>query len=158
MRLEVTPLRSRIWLIKRQNDSVPGLYTYSVNDYEFDSFTPSTFPNNVDIRHSASLGFNYDILDNLKISVEEFGAMANRILAQLRVMKQSSGNNTMVNYGAPNSENLDDFMRLDASLVTVSISPQPLKPYAVESSISLMKTMSSTAITKSTQVKAILLP
>jgi hypothetical protein len=23
-----------------------------------------------------------------------------------------SGNNTMVNYGAPNSENLDDFMRL----------------------------------------------
>jgi hypothetical protein len=32
----------------------------------------------------------------------------------------------MVNYGAPNSENLDDFMRLDASLVTVSISPQPL--------------------------------
>jgi hypothetical protein len=89
MRLEVTPLRSRIWLIKRQNDSVPGLYTYSVNDYEFDSFTPSTFPNNVDIRHSASLGFNYDILDNLKISVEEFGAMANRILAQLRVMKQS---------------------------------------------------------------------
>jgi hypothetical protein len=33
-------------------------YTYSVNDYEFDSFTPS---NNVDIRHSASLGFNYDI-------------------------------------------------------------------------------------------------
>jgi hypothetical protein len=55
----------------------------------------------------------------------------------------------MVNYGAPNSENLDDFMRLDASLVTVSISPQPLKqPYAVESSISLMKTMSSTAITK----------
>jgi hypothetical protein len=64
----------------------------------------------------------------------------------------------MVNYGAPNSENLDDFMRLDASLVTVSISPQPLKPYAVESSISLMKTMSSTAITKSTQVKAILLP
>jgi hypothetical protein len=59
----------------------------------------------------------------------------------------------MVNYGAPNSENLDDFMRLDASfLVTVSISPQPLKPYAVESSISLlMKTMSSTAITKSTK-------
>jgi hypothetical protein len=42
-------------------------YTYSVNDYEFDSY--STFPNNVDIRHSASLGFNYDILDNLKISV-----------------------------------------------------------------------------------------
>jgi hypothetical protein len=59
-----------------------------------------------------------------------------------------SGNNTMVN-GAPNSENLDDFMRLDASFSYSFISPQPLKqPYAVESSISLMKTMSSTAITK----------
>jgi hypothetical protein len=70
MRLEVTPLKeSNFWLIKRQNDSVPGLVILSVNDYEFDSFTPSTFPNNVDIRHSASLGFNYDILDNLKISV-----------------------------------------------------------------------------------------
>jgi hypothetical protein len=44
-------------------------------------------PNNV--RHSASLGFNYDILDNLKISVGGICAMANRILAQLRVMKQS---------------------------------------------------------------------
>jgi hypothetical protein len=51
-------------------------------------------------------------------------------------MKQiQSGNNTMVGLimVAPNGENLDDFMRLDASfLVTVSISPQPLKPYAVE--------------------------
>jgi hypothetical protein len=73
---------------------------------------PSTFPNNVDIRHSASLGFNYDILDNLKISVEEFGAMARPIEGNETVQ---SGNNTMVNYGAPNSENLDDFMRLDAS-------------------------------------------
>jgi hypothetical protein len=61
-------------------------YTYSVNDYEFDSFT-LYLPNNVDIRHSASLGFNYDILDNQEF--EEFGAMANRIPAQLRVMKQS---------------------------------------------------------------------
>jgi hypothetical protein len=33
------------------------------------SLIPLLLPNNVDIRHSASLGFNYDILDNLKISV-----------------------------------------------------------------------------------------
>jgi hypothetical protein len=115
MRLEVTPLKSNFWLIKRQNDSVPGLVILIALTTM--SLIPLLLylPNNVDI-HSASLGFNYDILDNLKISVGEFGAMANRIPAQLRVMKQSS-NNTMVNYGAPNSENLDDFMRLDASLV-----------------------------------------
>jgi hypothetical protein len=103
--------------------------------------------------------FNYDILDNLKISVGGIcnGQPYTRPIEGNETVQ--SGNNTMVNYGAPNSENLDDFMRLDASLVTVSISPQPLKqPYAVESSISLMKTMSSTAITKSTQtIKAILL-
>jgi hypothetical protein len=90
MRLEVTPLKeSNFWLIKRQNDSVPGLVILiALTTMSLIPF-PSTFPNNVDIRHSASLGFNYDILDNLKISVGEFGAMANRILAQLRVMKQS---------------------------------------------------------------------
>jgi hypothetical protein len=91
-------------------------YTYSINDYEFDSFTPSTFPNNVDIRHSASLGFNYNILNNLKISV---GGIWRNGQPYTRPIKGNetvrSGNNTMVNYGAPNSQNLDDFMRLDAS-------------------------------------------
>jgi hypothetical protein len=43
--------------------------TFSTNDYNFKDFTPSTFPNNVDIRHSASLGFNYNIFDNFKISL-----------------------------------------------------------------------------------------
>jgi hypothetical protein len=88
MRLEVTPLRSRIWLIKRQNDSVPVSYTYSVNDYEFDSFTPSTFLITL-ILGILPRSDSIMISDNLKISVEEFGAMANRIPAQLRVMKQS---------------------------------------------------------------------
>jgi hypothetical protein len=60
-----------------------------------------------------------------------------------------SGNNTMVNYGAPNSENLDDFMRLDASFsYSFNFTAAIKATYAVESSISLMKTMSSTAITK----------
>jgi hypothetical protein len=88
-------------------------YTYSVNDYEFD-FTPSTFPNNVDIRHSASLGFNYDILDNLKISVRNLAQWPTVYCPIEGNETVQSGNNTMVNYGAPNSENLDDFMRLDA--------------------------------------------
>jgi hypothetical protein len=91
-------------------------YTYSVNDYEFDSFTPSTFPNNVDIRHSASLGFNYDILDNLKISVGGIWRNGQPYTHPVEGNETvQNGNNTMVNYGPPNSENLDDFMRLDAS-------------------------------------------
>jgi hypothetical protein len=34
---------------------------------------------------------------------------------QLKGMKPFKRNNTMVNYDSPNGENLDDFMRLDAS-------------------------------------------
>jgi hypothetical protein len=76
MRLEVTPLKN-FWLIKRQNDSVPGLVILIALTTM--SLIPLLLylPNNVDIRHSASLGFNYDILDNLKFQWEV--AMANRI-------------------------------------------------------------------------------
>lgn len=92
-------------------------YTFSTNNYEFNTFTPKTFPNNVDIRHSASLGFNFDILENFKIS---FGGtwrsgqpFTTPVVGNETVQ---NGSFTMVNYAAPNSNNLDDFKRLDTSL------------------------------------------
>lgn len=91
-------------------------YTYSINNYEFESFNPSTFPNNVDIRHSVSLGFNYDIVKNFKLSIGGIwrnGQPYTIPLAGNETVK--NGNNTMVNYDFPNSKNLDNFMRLDAS-------------------------------------------
>ncbi|MFV8370764.1 TonB-dependent receptor [Flavobacterium sp. LB2R40] len=92
-------------------------YTFSTNDYEFDTFTPSAFPNNVDIRHSVSIGFYYNILKNLKIAV---GGMWRNGQPYTKPIDGNetiqSGNTTLVNYGAPNSENLDNFMRLDTSL------------------------------------------
>ena len=91
-------------------------YTYSINNYEFESFNPSTFPNNVDIRHSVSLGFNYDIVKNFKLSIGGIwrnGQPYTIPLAGNETVK--NGNNTMVNYDSPNSKNLDNFMRLDAS-------------------------------------------
>ncbi|MFV8345831.1 TonB-dependent receptor [Flavobacterium sp. ZB4P13] len=92
-------------------------YTFSTNDYEFDTFTPSTFPNNVDIRHSVSLGFYYDILKNLKIAVGGIWRNGSPYTKPIEGNETvQNGNNTMVNYDSPNSENLDDFMRLDASL------------------------------------------
>jgi hypothetical protein len=75
MRLEVTPLKESN-LIKRQNDSVPGLViliALTMND----SFTP--LPSLITL----TLGIlprSVSYYDNLKISVGEFGAMANRIL------------------------------------------------------------------------------
>ncbi|MBP0904402.1 carboxypeptidase-like regulatory domain-containing protein [Mariniflexile gromovii] len=92
-------------------------YTYSINDYKFETFTPSVFPNNVDIRHSISVGFNYDILENLKISVGGMWRSGQPYTSPVEGNETvQSGNVTYVNYGAPNSKNLDEFKRLDASL------------------------------------------
>jgi len=92
-------------------------YTYSINDYKFESFTPSVFPNNVDVRHSITLAFNYDILDNLKMSI---GGIWRSGIPYTKPVEGNEtvqeGNNTVVNYDLPNNENLDDFIRLDASV------------------------------------------
>lgn len=96
--------------------SVWTSYTFSINNYEFESFTPSTFPNNADIRHSVSMGFNYDVLKNIKLSVGGIwrnGQPYTIPLAGNETVK--NGNTTVVNYDSPNSKNLDNFMRLDAS-------------------------------------------
>ena len=92
-------------------------YTYSINDYKFESFTPSTFPNNVDIRHSLSLAFNYNILNNLKISVggiSRSGQPYTRPISGNETVQ--NGNTTTVNYDTPNNENLENFIRLDTSI------------------------------------------
>ncbi|MFV5685056.1 carboxypeptidase-like regulatory domain-containing protein [Flavobacterium sp. GB2R13] len=92
-------------------------YTFSKNDYEFDTFTPSTFPNNVDIRHSVSLGFYYNIFKNLKIAVGGIWRNGQPYTKPIEGKETiQKGNTTMVNYDSPNSETLADFMRLDASL------------------------------------------
>ncbi|MFL9831431.1 carboxypeptidase-like regulatory domain-containing protein [Flavobacterium sp. ST-87] len=92
-------------------------YTFNNNNYNFESFTPSTFPNNLDIRHSVTFGFNYTVYNNLKVSVG--GIWRNGIPYTKPVEGNETvqnGNNTFVNYDAPNSLNLDDFFRLDTSI------------------------------------------
>lgn len=92
-------------------------YTFSTNNYTFETFNPSTFPNNVDIRHSLGLGLNYNIFKNLKIAVG--GIWRNGVPYTKPIEGHETiqvGNITVVNYDSPNSENLDNFMRLDASL------------------------------------------
>ncbi|WP_452228682.1 TonB-dependent receptor [Lacinutrix sp. MEBiC02404] len=92
-------------------------YTYSTNDYTFHSFTPKKFPNNTDIRHSISFAFNYNLFEDLQISL---GSMYR---SGLPYTKPLEGNETtqngsfyFVNYDVPNNENLDAFIRFDASL------------------------------------------
>ncbi len=92
-------------------------YTYAKNDYEFKQFTPSMFPNNVDIRHSVSLAFNYSILKNLKIALGGIWRSGQPFTKPLDGNETiQDGNNTFVNYDLPNNENLPSFMRFDTSL------------------------------------------
>ncbi|WP_026715009.1 TonB-dependent receptor [Flavobacterium daejeonense] len=92
-------------------------YTFSENNYDFESFTPSIFPNNVDMRHTVTFGFNYNILENFKISI---GGNYHSGIPYTKPVEGNetvqNGNHTFVNYDAPNSLNLDDFLRFDASL------------------------------------------
>ena len=100
-----------------KNYSIWCSYTFSTNDYKFESFTPTSFPNNADIRHSASLGFTYDLSKKLKVSLGGMWRSGQPFTEPVvgNETKQN-GSFTMVNYGAPNSKNLNDFMRLDASM------------------------------------------
>ncbi|WP_369999568.1 carboxypeptidase-like regulatory domain-containing protein [Winogradskyella sp.] len=92
-------------------------YTYSINNYEFKTLTPSVFPNNVDIRHSVSMGFNYNVMQNLEISVGGIWRSGQPFTKPVEGNETvQDGNSIFVNYDTPNSKNLDDFMRLDASM------------------------------------------
>ncbi|KAA5825080.1 hypothetical protein FPF71_07745 [Algibacter amylolyticus] len=92
-------------------------YTYSINDYEFKTLTPSIFPNNVDIRHSVSLALNYDVIKNLKVSAGGIWRSGQPFTKPVEANETvQDGNNIYVNYDTPNGENQDDFIRLDASL------------------------------------------
>jgi Rps23 Pro-64 3,4-dihydroxylase Tpa1-like proline 4-hydroxylase len=57
---------------------------------------PSTFPNNVDIRHSASLGFNYDIRqpENFSGGIWRNGQPYTRPIEGNETVQ--SGNNTII--------------------------------------------------------------
>ena len=92
-------------------------YTLSKNDYEFDAFTPPSFPNNVDIRHSVTFGFNYNVIQNLSLSIGGIWRNGHPYTQPVSGNETTqSGNTTIVNYDNPNSSNLDDFKRLDASI------------------------------------------
>ncbi|WP_028376317.1 carboxypeptidase-like regulatory domain-containing protein [Leeuwenhoekiella sp. MAR_2009_132] len=92
-------------------------YTFSQNDYTFEKLSPASFPNNTDIRHSFTLATNYAIFKNLKIAAGATYRSGRPYTKPIEPETLPAGNNySVVNYGLPNAENLDDFFRLDASL------------------------------------------
>lgn len=95
-------------------------YAYNRNNYTFEDLDPppTTFPNNLDIRHTLSLGTNY-AYDNFKI-----GVGLNYRTGRPYTEPQPAPNdiNTTafpprINYQDPNSSRLPDYLRIDASLL-----------------------------------------
>ncbi|EAR13612.1 putative outer membrane protein, probably involved in nutrient binding [Polaribacter irgensii 23-P] len=106
------------FLINKQTEkfSTWFTYTYSKNQYAFDVFNPRVFTNSLDLSHSLSTAFNYDLHKNLKIS---FGGIlrSGKPYTKPIVGNETiqNGNRTIVNYDSPNKERLANFIRLDLS-------------------------------------------
>ncbi len=92
-------------------------YTLSQNDYFFNNFNPRVFPNNVNIKHSSTIGLNYNLLKNLKISVGlnwKKGNVFTKPQKNKEIIKVNGV--SIINYDKPNGENLSDYFRLDSSV------------------------------------------
>lgn len=86
-------------------------YTLARNDYYFKEFSPSVFPNNLDIRHSLSLGSSFSIKDF------EFSAGLN-YRSGMPCTKPAQAELNELNeivYELPNGSRLRDYARVDVS-------------------------------------------
>ncbi len=86
-------------------------YSYVVNEYDFESFQEQKFPNNIDIKHSITLGSSYAFQD-LKVSA---GINWNSGLPSTNPNPDNPINGNEINYLAANSNRLDEYFRLDVS-------------------------------------------
>jgi len=86
-------------------------YTLAKNEYHFKDYSPSAFPNNLDIRHTVSLGGSYNIN-----SFEVSGGINYRTGKPYTPLSQTgTTTDDDIIYDEPNSSHLDDFLRLDIS-------------------------------------------
>lgn len=86
-------------------------YALAKNDYYFKEFTPSVFPNNLDIRHTISVGCSYSI-KNLELS-SGFNYRTGK--PHTKPAEDNIQAETEIIYEEPNSSRLSDFVRLDIS-------------------------------------------
>ncbi len=86
-------------------------YSYVDNKYNFEMLSESSFPNNIDIRHSVSLATSYTN-KGLKISSGlnwHSGKPTTEPIAGNEIIDDE------INYESANSSRLDDYMRIDIS-------------------------------------------
>ncbi len=100
------------FLINKQFNSIFSTwlsYSYSKNDYTFDNLNNGeAFPNNVDVRHTLAISGAYTIHD-FKLALG-----LNWHSGKPTTLPINSTDGT-IQYESPNSSNLDDYLRADAS-------------------------------------------
>jgi len=84
-------------------------YTYTDNNYTFDSYTPQRFPNNFEIKHTIGAALIYDY-NQLKM------ALGSRwFTGKPNTVPLTSVSNTTILYNSPNAENLENYFQVNVS-------------------------------------------
>lgn len=101
---------------KKTNDySIWFSYAYNDNEYTFNTIVPPNFPNNLALKHSFTLAGNYNY-NNFRIGVG-FNYRSGRPYTKPDASNpiNSSIFPNEINYEAPNSRRLSEYVRADAS-------------------------------------------
>ena len=83
-------------------------YSYAENTYEFPELSPSVFPNNLDIRHTATFGTSYST-NNFQVSAGVNWRTGKPLTLPAQVVEGE------IIYEQPNTSRLDDYLRVDLS-------------------------------------------
>ena len=86
-------------------------YSNAESTFEFSQLIPTSFPNNLDIRHRTTFGSSYQA-NNLELSA---GLNWHSGKPFTEPVKTSEIINDKINYNAPNTSRLDDYLRIDFS-------------------------------------------
>lgn len=105
------------FLIQKQYSKITTWlsYTYSKNNYTFNNFSPTTFPNNFDSNHNIGMAVVYDY-NKLKIALGSrwFSGKPNtEPLSNIPVINTQG--TPEVSYNRPNSSNLDNYFQVNFS-------------------------------------------
>ncbi len=88
-------------------------YSYMNNNYTFKTLAENRFPSNLDITHALTLGTNYTS-EHFKISA---GLNWNSGVPKTSPLPGNEISNGEINYAATNSDQLQDYLRVDISVL-----------------------------------------
>lgn len=102
------------FLLNKKFKNVSSWLSYAIadNTFEFNGLVPPTFPNNLDIAHTITIGASYQ-LKSFEISSglnSRTGKPFTEPDQPIQIVNQE------INYGLPNSSRIDGYLRLDLSV------------------------------------------